>query len=349
MANRRGKNQSIVEVAKKAGVSVTTVSRVLNNSPHVRPETKQQVLAAITKSGYFHSAGRPGPKPGLPSRKKKVALVFFLDRYHANMDMPSGVVALQRGAAEGGAENDLLLHTHIVNAETGFPESLRKGGYRGFLLIGYQPSADAKDFLKTQPCCWVMNNPWVPTFGDHVMPDHHKAGAIAANYLIERGCRNPCAIRLGPKDLVQTIRETGFHYAVHQHGLKSMSVTAKKTYNTTSSSSFPEEIFMDEIIDLIKKKTPRPDGFFMDCDQSLAVLYPVMVREKLIIPGKTVLIGCNNQSQYLRGMNPYPASIEVHFHLIGRVGAAQLAWRIKNKDTAQRICSLIAPNLIFLS
>src|SRR5262249_39521665 len=41
------------EVAKKAGVSVTTVSRVLNNTQYIADETRQRVLAAVREFNYF--------------------------------------------------------------------------------------------------------------------------------------------------------------------------------------------------------------------------------------------------------------------------------------------------------
>ena len=105
---------------------------------------------------------------------------------------------------------------------------------------------------------------------------------------------------------------------------------------------------MDEIIEGIKKMKPCPDGFFMDWDLSLSTLYPVMVREKLIIPGKTVLIGCDNQPQYLKGIKPYPATMETHFELIGTLGVTQLVWRMNNENTCRRMSSLISPSLIAL-
>ena len=43
---------SIAGVAEQAGVSVATVSRVLNGHPNVRPETRDKVLAAVATSGY---------------------------------------------------------------------------------------------------------------------------------------------------------------------------------------------------------------------------------------------------------------------------------------------------------
>jgi LacI family transcriptional regulator len=44
--------QTIQQVAKQAGVGVGTVSRVLNNHPAVRPETRDRILAVMTEMGY---------------------------------------------------------------------------------------------------------------------------------------------------------------------------------------------------------------------------------------------------------------------------------------------------------
>ena len=40
------------DVARKAGVSVITVSRVINNNKIVKEETRQKVLQAIKEMGY---------------------------------------------------------------------------------------------------------------------------------------------------------------------------------------------------------------------------------------------------------------------------------------------------------
>ena len=43
---------NIYEIAKRAGVSIATVSRVINNSPNVRKETREKVEAAIEEANY---------------------------------------------------------------------------------------------------------------------------------------------------------------------------------------------------------------------------------------------------------------------------------------------------------
>ncbi len=43
---------TIIDVAERAGVSIKTVSRVVNAEPHVRPSTKEKVDLAIASLGY---------------------------------------------------------------------------------------------------------------------------------------------------------------------------------------------------------------------------------------------------------------------------------------------------------
>ncbi|NOX58277.1 MAG: LacI family transcriptional regulator [Planctomycetes bacterium] len=49
---------SVRSIAKLAGVSITTVSRALNNDPAVNPKTRERVLAIANRSGYVATVGR---------------------------------------------------------------------------------------------------------------------------------------------------------------------------------------------------------------------------------------------------------------------------------------------------
>lgn len=339
---------SIYDVAKEASVSIATVSRVFNNSPKVKPATQKHVQEAASRLGYVLSERRPGPSPGKPVRRKKVALILFVDRYHIDAETPSVFLVLHQGAKDGGAESGILVQSYTLNAEEPLPDEIVNGKYQGFLLLGDRPCASSEEYLRTRPCCWVMNNPWTPTWGDHVMPDHCEVGMIAARYLQGHRCKNPAIVKLGVMDRVQALREEGFSYAVSQLGIKCQKLTAKGPLSE-EAGPIPEVVFIDEVVEAIKKMKARPDGYFMDSDKTLAILYPVMVREKLIIPGKTVLIGCNNQTYCLKGIKPYPATLDVHYDVVGRLGAMQVVWRMKNMEILQRVRSLISPSLIALS
>lgn len=347
MANRKNKRVSITDVANAAGVSVATVSRVFNNSPSVKPDTRRRVLDAAEKKGYSLPERRPGPKPGSHRCRKRIAVINFFDRFHYSTQIASTYLALLKGLHEGCRTQQVFLGEFLMSTESGLSDELQSGRYAGFLLVGFPPHKSAQAFLKTKPCCWLMNNPWTPTWGDHVMPDHREVGMMAAEYLIAHRSKHPAIIKLGRTERVTALRQEGFAYAGSKAGVTVQSLAAKGLLNG-EGLLYPEEVYVDETIEGIKQMKPRPDGFFIDCDRSLATLYPVMVREKLIVPGKTLLISCNNQQLYLEGISPHPATMEVHFEQIGRIGVAQLMWRIKNPD-CRRLRTLISPTLIALS
>ena len=47
---------NIYDISEKSGVSIATVSRVLNDSPHVSQKTKERVLSVIEACGYVPNA-----------------------------------------------------------------------------------------------------------------------------------------------------------------------------------------------------------------------------------------------------------------------------------------------------
>ncbi len=55
MSRSSSKRSTIAEIASKAGVSIPTVSRVLNNRPDVAPETRRKVEQVIKESGFIRS------------------------------------------------------------------------------------------------------------------------------------------------------------------------------------------------------------------------------------------------------------------------------------------------------
>lgn len=95
---------SIHDVAKAAGVAIKTVSRVLNNEPNVREETRARVLAAVKRLNYHPSlsarslAGR---------RSWLIGLVY---------EIPSAnyTIEVQRGALARCREGKFMLLLHEV-------------------------------------------------------------------------------------------------------------------------------------------------------------------------------------------------------------------------------------------
>jgi DNA-binding LacI/PurR family transcriptional regulator len=67
---------TIVDVARAAGVSITTVSRILNNKPDVAPATRERVLATIASLGYTPHAQAKNLAGG---RSRSIAVLYPAD------------------------------------------------------------------------------------------------------------------------------------------------------------------------------------------------------------------------------------------------------------------------------
>lgn len=88
---------SVRQIAKKVGVSGTTVSRVLNNHPKVNPVLRDRVLAEVNRVRYAAMAGRPGVV--------NLGLVYLAETTAAHMLNSPFDMALLQGLATGMGEH----------------------------------------------------------------------------------------------------------------------------------------------------------------------------------------------------------------------------------------------------
>src|SRR5262245_43986797 len=104
---------SISDVAKLAGVSSSTVSRVINNHTRVAPETAQKVRKAMQSLGYTPSERRPGPKPSFRSRNGTANIAFLVLGASRSRATPA-FEELLRGVSVAASRHDLnLTFSHV--------------------------------------------------------------------------------------------------------------------------------------------------------------------------------------------------------------------------------------------
>lgn len=75
---------SIKDIAEKAGVSISTVSRALNNYQDVNSETKKKILRIADEYNYFANA----VAKGLVQKKSYTIGLFFGDKMNSELDDP---------------------------------------------------------------------------------------------------------------------------------------------------------------------------------------------------------------------------------------------------------------------
>jgi len=187
----------MTDVAKLAGVSHQTVSRVLHDSPHVRRGTRERVLAAIRKLDY-----RPNPvaQALVTGRSRSLGVVSFDTTLYGPASTLLGIeeAAHDRGYAVSIASLRSLNRASVVGAV----QRLRDQGVDGVVVIA--PQRAAVDALLHLP-------PEVPVVAVEAGPDDSVpvvavdqiAGAAAATrHLLELGHRNVWHIA-GPKDWLE--------------------------------------------------------------------------------------------------------------------------------------------------
>jgi DNA-binding LacI/PurR family transcriptional regulator len=336
---------SISEVAKLAGVSSSTVSRVINNHPRVAPETIQNVQKAMQTLGYTPSERRPGPKPSFRSRTGAANIAFLVFGASRNRATPA-FEDLLRGVSLGASRNDLnLVFGHVADANH-IPSRILAQQIDALLLHGMSPGGDARERLRRIPTVWLMGNRQRPEWGDQVLPDAFLIGELAAKYLVGRGHRQLTFLNMdaGHRQL---------HMYGHAFAAAAAEAGAKTTILEQSRQVLPDywrehsHESLSAIVQRFVGLAPRPTGIFVADDMQVAMIQPALQQQGVELgPGKVEIISCNNEEPYLVGLTPRPAVVDIRVESIGRRGVEQLLWRLEHPDVAERIITTVEPHVV---
>lgn len=166
------------DVAQKAGVSVSVVSRALNNSGYVAKEKKERVLKVARELGYH-----PNPVAmSLQSRRTKQILFFLKDITNIfNIELYQGMVEAARkhgymmvlnGSLDFSSIKNTMVDGIIMPHENVVQNYLDAGGKNYFLPVVTASYSDPIDF---------------PHFVPRINIDMYKAVELAVDYLKQLG------------------------------------------------------------------------------------------------------------------------------------------------------------------
>ena len=143
---------SINKVAELAGVSNSTVSRVINNHPRVALETAKAVKEAMKQLNYVPSDRRPGPKPMSRQRQQTISIAFLVFGTSQGQSTPA-FMDLLHGVSSGASSFDVNLQfAHVVDVQE-LPARITDHKIDGVLLHGSFPGAPVREFSNRQTCC----------------------------------------------------------------------------------------------------------------------------------------------------------------------------------------------------
>lgn len=184
MKTKSPEKVTIVDVAREAGVSYATVSRVVNNKKSVEPETRERVLMAMTRLGYVVDQRARSLAGG------RAQVIGLLVR-----DLGSGYIGeIVRGidAELAVAQYELMLYTthHRKTKESVFVTTLTRGLADGLLLIlPSEPEAYMDTLLHHHFPYVLIDHQGIGKNCPLVRATNEQGGYDATRYLIELGHR----------------------------------------------------------------------------------------------------------------------------------------------------------------
>ncbi len=206
---------TIYDVAREAGVSMATVSRVVNNNPNVKPQTRKKVFEAIEKLGYRPNA----VARGLASKRTTTVGVVIPDISNA----------IFAEVARGIEDIAAMYHYNIIlsNADKKKEREIRvvntllEKQVDGLLFMGGSITQEHINAFNTANvpivlCATSDESKSIPS----VDIDHEKAAYDAVKYLLDQGHRKIAMISGTLEDLtIGYARFQGYKRALEEAGI----------------------------------------------------------------------------------------------------------------------------------
>lgn len=203
---------SIKDVAEAAGVSTATVSRVLSNGLHVRPEVRERVMATVERLGY---------RPNLVARNLRSQQSNTIGLIVSDIRNPfftSISRAVEDTAYEQGFSVFLCNTDENPEKEAIYLNLMRDEGVAGII---FSPTRQTAAHFKTTNLSFpivIVDRLITGADVDIVLLDNVDAGYRLTTHLIENGYRHIAAL-CGEMSTTGRERQLGYEKALRAHGL----------------------------------------------------------------------------------------------------------------------------------
>lgn len=307
-----GRTATINDIARLAGVSKKTVSRVINQSPLVREDTREKVEALMRAVGYA-----PDPMARALAFRKSFLIGMVYDNPTAQY-----VVDMQYGVLDQLRDSGYELVVHPCDSSNpdyieGVRRFVQQQKLHGVILVPRVSEDDALGrMLKSIGCRYVRIAALALDEPQHMLVTHDREGASeVANYLQSLGHRD-IALITGPSDYRSAIERTGgFLAALARRGIevpKSRVIEAGYTFESGVASAEK----------LLAAKKP-PTAIFCGNDEMAAGVYRVALRTGIQIPQQLSVVGFDDSPLASR-LWPALTSVRRNTRDTGRLAAAML-------------------------
>jgi Transcriptional regulators len=311
MAKRHAtdKRPTIAQIAAAAGVSVPTVSKVLNGRVDVAPTTRERIEQVITEYGFVRN------RAARALRKGKTGLVDVVvpgldDDYFLPIFQSAEHVLKEAGVRM------VLTATHYeTNEEFQWMETVTDRSTDGILLV--LPSDEAIRNLSQHkvPFVVIHNQGGLPFSVPSVTTTSWEGGFTATNYLISLGHRRIAYIGKNVVSMDAIERFAGYRTALEVASLPLDAALQRE-------GGFTEEDGYSATMALMTLPEP-PTAIFAGNDRHAIGAYRALHELGLSIPQDVSIVGFDDLP-YTELMNPALTTVRISRFELGRIAATML-------------------------
>ncbi len=304
---------TIKDIARKANVSITTVSKVMNNYSDISEETKKKVQKIIEDNNY-----RPNANARSLSTNKSYSIgLFFKDHQNSGLRHPffrDIIYGLEQEFCNFGY--DLILFSNKWGDKFKYLEKCNHRKVDGAILMGMpRTDADLKELLEAKIPSMFIDLDILGETASYVMSNNVKGAKLAVKHLYELGHRKIATIMGENMTKPAQDRLEGYKEA-----LKEYDIPFRKEWSL--EGEFSEKYGFKSMQKLIEQKE-RPTAIFCQGDQIAIGAIKAIHKSKYDVPADFSVIGFDD-IEISRYIEPQLTTIQQNKFEMGKKAAKQL-------------------------
>ncbi len=319
---------TIKDVAKMAGVSISTVSRVINNSKPVSNDIRDRVLAVIKDTNYV---------PNPVARSLVLKKSNFIGVIVPNISNYK-IGEILNGIEEVGKmyDYDILLCNSYgeLEEEIKYINLLKNKQVAGILIVSWNLKKEVVDLINGSgiPSVFVSKNAKeYDVFSVGI--DHLRAGYDVGNYLLDKN--NDDIVMVSPEYNSHTMNSfiiDGVKRAYKERG----KVFDERKINYIKESFASAYEFMTEYM----KENPKlPDAVFATTDEMAAGIVNALVDNGKKVPQEISVVGYDN-TKISSVIRPALTTVEQPLYDIGAISIRVLIKKVEGSDIKEKNITL---------
>ncbi|BCG58576.1 LacI family DNA-binding transcriptional regulator [Paenibacillus sp. URB8-2] len=274
---------TIIDVARLAGVSKTTVSRVINNYPHISQDKKEQVLKAMEQLGFT-----PNPSARRLRGQLATTIAVVVPKI-VNPFFSYLVDAIEQVGYRNGYQTLICQTNEDKEKELSYLNLLKTKQADGIIMASIENDwEDIKPYTEYGPivlCNEYINRPDVPM----IRVDQYQGTYIGVKHLIERGHRKIayCTGGLFTAFGKDKDRNLGYQKALEEAGIQVNPSWILVDKHTIEDGKQAMQLLLD--------MKDRPTAVFTGSDEIAGGLMMAAKKAGLSVPQDLAIIGFDDQ------------------------------------------------------